>query len=82
MFFADLLNLLAFPIPLLLLLTAFAWYNVFKPPKGERFTRLRRRALRRREMLRTIYLVLALCCTLALAAIVYSLIYGEGYPTK
>lgn len=82
MFFADLLNLLAFPIPLLLLLMAVTWYNVFKPPRGERFVRLRKRSLRRRAMLRGIFLVLALCCTLVFAAFVYALISGEGYPVK
>ena len=82
MFFADLLNLLAFPIPALLLIMAVAWYNVFRPPKGERFTRLRRRAIRRREALRAIYLVLALCCTLVLAAFVYSLLSGGPYGAR
>jgi len=82
MFFADFPNLLVFPLPLLLLLLAVALRNVFKPPKAERFTRLRRRAVRRRETYRAIYLVLALCCMLVLAAFVYALIYREGYPLK
>ena len=82
MFFADVLNLLVFPTPLLLLVAAVAWYNVFKPPNVGRFTRLRRRSLRRRETLRVISLVLALCCTVVLAAFVYSLISGERYPLK
>ena len=82
MFFADLLNLLVFPMPLLLLIAAVAWYNVFKPPSMGRFTRLRKRSRRRRETFRVIYLVLALCCTLLLAAFVYALIYGERYPLK
>jgi Trk-type K+ transport system membrane component len=76
MFFADLLNLLAFPIPLGVLLAAFAWYHVFRPPKGERFTRLRKRAIRRREMLRAFWLLIALCVTLVLAAVVYSELAG------
>ena len=82
MFFADLLNLLVFPTPLLLLVAAVAWCNVFKPPSVGRFTRLRRRSIRRRETLRVISLVLALCCTVVLAAFVYSLVSGERYPLK
>jgi hypothetical protein len=82
MFFADLLNLLAFPIPLGLLVAAFAWYHVFRPPSVGRFVRLRKRSLRRRETIRAIYLVLALSSTLVLAAFVYSLFAGEGYPLK
>ena len=82
MFFANVLDLLVFPIPLLLLVAAVSWYNVFKPPSTVRFIRLRKRSLRRREVLRAIYLVLALCCTLVFAAFVYALISGEGYPLK
>ena len=81
MFFADyrdLLDLFLFPYLLLMMLTAYAWYNVFRPPKGERFTRLRKRALRRREMYRAVFLLLALGCTLALAAMVYELINRQG----
>lgn len=82
MFFADLLNLLAFPIPLGLLLAAFAWYHVFRPPKGERFTRLRRRAVRRREMVRVFWLLIALSVTILLAAAVYSELVGPVHPPK
>ena len=82
MFFADLLNLLAFPVPLGLGLAAFAWYNVFRPPKGERFTRLRKRAVRRREMLRAFWLLVALSVTAVLAAAVYSELAGAGRPLK
>lgn len=78
MFFADFLNLLAFPIPLGLLLAALAWYQVFNPPKGERFTRLRKRAIRRREMLRALWLLLALSVTAVLAVVVYSELAGPG----
>jgi hypothetical protein len=81
-FFADLLNLLAFPIPLGLLVAAFAWYHVFKPPRGERFTRFRRRAVRRREMERAFYLLLALCSTAVLAAFVFAVFTGQGWPLK
>ena len=82
MFFADVLNLLVFPMPLGLLLAAFAWYHVFNPPSVGRFTRLRKRSIRRRETIRAFYLVLALCSTTLLAAFVYYLIYVEGYPPK
>jgi predicted PurR-regulated permease PerM len=82
MFFADLLNLLVFPTPLLLLLASVSWYFVFKPPSAGRFTRLRKRSLRRREAVRAIYLVLALCCTLLLAAFAYSLISGGQYAGR
>ncbi|HEX8293842.1 MAG TPA: hypothetical protein VF570_18905 [Pyrinomonadaceae bacterium] len=82
MFFADLLNLLAFPLPLGLLLAAFAWYHVFKPPPVGRFTRLRKRSICRREMLRAFYLLLALSVTLLLAAAVYSEFAGEWSPLK
>jgi len=78
MFFADLLNLLAFPVPLGVLLAAFAWYHVLKPPKGERFTRLRKRAIRRREMLRAFWLLVALSVTIVLAGVVYSELAGRG----
>ena len=82
MFFADALNLLVFPGPLLLLLAAVMWYHVFKPPSVGRFVRLRRRSLRRRRMLRVFYLVFALVCTLLLAAFVYSVISGGQYAAK
>ena len=64
------------------LLAAFAWYHVFKPPKTERFTRLRKRAIRRREMLRAFYLLLSLCFAAVLAPSVYSLTSGKGHPLK
>jgi hypothetical protein len=76
--FADALNMLVFPFPLLALLTSVSWYFVFHPPDLGRFTRLRKRSLRRRETVRFIYLTLALCCTAVLAAFIYDLVTGTG----
>jgi hypothetical protein len=76
--FAGALNLLVFPFPLLALLTSVSWYFVFNPPYLGRFTRLRRRSLRRLEALRFIYLTLALCCTAVLAAFLYGLAAEAG----
>ncbi|MDQ3816563.1 MAG: hypothetical protein M3362_02590 [Acidobacteriota bacterium] len=73
MVFADALNLLLFPTPVLALLMSVSWYLVFDPPYVGRFTSLRKRHLRRREFLRVIYLILALCCTVLYAASLYDL---------
>ena len=76
--FADALNMLVFPVPVRALLTSICWYFVFNPPHLGRFTRLRKRSLRRRETIRLIYLTLALCCTALLAAFFYGLVTGTG----
>jgi hypothetical protein len=76
--FADALNLLVFPFPLLALLTSVSWYFVFNPPYRGRLMRLRKRSLRRRETVRFIFLTLALCCTVVLAAFIYGLVTGTG----
>ena len=77
MIFADALDLAVWPMPAVVLAAAAFWYIVFNPPYGGRFAKLRRRSLYRREVLRWMSLVLALCFTLLIAAFIYHLIAGQ-----
>jgi uncharacterized membrane protein len=77
MTFADALNMLAVFVPLLALLALASLYLALNPPCMGRFMNLWKRNRRRREMLRWMHLLLALCCMILLALIFYDLIAGK-----
>lgn len=68
------LNLLVWPTPLLALLAGIAWYFVIIPET--RFARQRKYSRRNRKILRWMWLVMALCLTIVIAAFFFRLIAG------